>query len=170
MRRTLIFSLLFVLFSCSFKTIPLKNKYQSETFYQNTATPFDKVWDKLVDLFAKKGLSIKVIDHTSGLIISDRYKLTFTNEDKNGKLENPDAYIVLPKVYLPGSTTNIIPTEVVGEWNVRIKDDGKGGTLINVNLVNIKEITYTFKVGNTEKNSSGVSTGVFEKFIFETIK
>lgn len=170
MKKLRFLPLLLIIVSCSLKTIPLKGKYQVEPFTQNTTTPVDKVWDKLVDLFATKGLSIKIIDRSSGLIVSDRYRLTVTQEDKNGKLENANAYVVTPKVYSPGSNSYIIPSDIVGEWNVRIKDNGSGGTLINVNLVNIKDVFTDLKGFSNEKLSVGKSTGVFEKIIFDSIK
>ena len=170
MKKIIIYSTVLLLAACSVKTIPLKGKYQSETYYQNTSSSVDKVWDKLVDLFAKRGLSIKVIDRSSGLIVSDKYKLTYTFEDKTGKLLDPTAFVVLPKKIIPGSNTVFSPGYITGEWNVRIKDDGKGGTVINVNLVNINDVSTSLRGGSTESLSEAISTGVFETYIYNTIK
>lgn len=170
MRKLFLIPALFLLATCAYKTIPLKGKYQTEPFTKTTTTPVDKVWDKLVDLFATKGLSIKVIDRSSGLIVSEKYRLTVTQEDSKGKIQDPNAYVVLPKVYNPGSRTILAPNYVLGEWNVRIKNDGNGGTVINVNLVNINNVYVDLKGFTNERPSTGFSTGVFEKLIFETIK
>lgn len=159
-----------LLISCSYKTVPLKGSYQTGPFVKSTTTPPEKVWDKVIDLFATKGLSIKVIDKSSGLIVSDKTGLLATNEDKNGKLINPSAWIVLPKFYNPANQQFLTPNSVTGEWNVRIKSDEKGGTLINVNLVNVRELYPDLKGFINESPSNGKSTGVFEEIIFNYIK
>ena len=159
-----------VLTSCAVKIYPLKGKYQDGPFMQVSNNPIDTVWDKLIDLFATKGLPIKIIDKSSGLIISDKAALLATNEDKNNKLENPGAGVVLEKVYNPGTRTFIKPGTVVGEWNVRIKANANGGTTINVNLVNLKDVYTDLKGFTNERVSKAISTGVFEKVIFDYIK
>lgn len=168
MKKYLVIILL--LTSCGYTKIPLKGSYQTEPYYQTSSNSVNVVWDKLVDLFAKNGLSIKVIDRTSGLIVSDKYKLTWTKEDKSGKLVNDKAFVVIPKLFNKGSNMYYEPYEVTGEWNVRIKDDGKGGTTINVNLVNIKDVNPSLRGGFTETVSGAISTGVFERYIYEQIK
>ena len=90
------------LLGCSSKIIPLSGKYPNEPFQAKTSKNFQTVWDNLIDLFAQKGLSIKIIDKSSGLITSERTILTTTVEKKNGKLLNPLAYIVVPQIYEPG--------------------------------------------------------------------
>ena len=170
MGKLLLVLYLSIFVSCSYKTIPLKGEYQTGPYIQSTTTSIDKVWDKLVDLFATKGLSIKVIDKSSGLIVSDKYKLSVTQENKSGKLINPNAYVVSVKLYNPGSRTYLPINTTVGEWNVRIKPDGNGGTIINVNLVNIQEVWTDSKGYSKDVVSTAKSTGVFEKIIFDTIK
>ena len=160
----------FIFSSCAVKVYPLKGKYQDGPFVQVSQNPIDSVWDRLIDLFATKGLPIKIIDKSSGLIISDKTALLATNEDKNSKLENPDAWVVLEKVYNPGTRTFLKPGYVVGEWNVRIKSNTNGGTTINVNLVNLKDVYTDLKGFTNERETKAISTGVFEKIIFEYIK
>jgi hypothetical protein len=63
------------------------------------------------------------------------------------------------------SPAPILPIYVYGDWNIRIKENETGGTLINVNLVNIKSQDLA-----TDLYASSKSTGVFEKTISDQIK
>ncbi len=160
--------------SCFGGMIPLKGKYQDAPFQATSTNNKEVVWGKVIDMFAQKGLSIKIIDKSSGLIVSERSKLLWTYEDKNGQLENSDAHIVIekPKKQGVGVINPQEPLAVTGEWNIRVKDSDNGGTLINVNLVNIKQTIpganrYS---GNQEVSVSGTSTGNFEKIIYDTVK
>jgi hypothetical protein len=132
------------------------------------------VWDKLIDLFAQKGLPIKIIDRSSGLIISDRSLLTTTFELKAGGLKDSAAFLVLPKLYVASSkkTTNIANgMPVTGEWNVRIKEN-TGSTTINVNIVNVRYETYDPVSNRTREHiaTNYQSTGIFERLVAESIK
>jgi len=166
MRKLLLLSLLA---SCSYKTIPLKGSYLEKPYSIETSTSSDKVWDKLIDLFAQKGLSIKIIDRASGLIISERAAFGYTTEDKNGKLKDPTAFIVVPQMYNPGNRMTIPVCEnLVAEWNVRIKTQGDK-TLINVNVVNVvRNVSGVYLANNSCPQAK--STGVFERIIADAIK
>ena len=168
------------------KIIPLKGVYAEMPIEIKSNLSFDAVWDKLIDLFAQKGLAIKIIDRSSGLIISDRSLLKTTTEDSKGKIDDPTAWIVVPKQKNPstgreepisGTSSGVyakkmIPNDVIGDWNVRIKklDDGK--TSINVNIVNVRYEDIAPGSGyKKEFNLYGYkSTGVFENLITNTIK
>jgi hypothetical protein len=166
----------------TYKIIPIKGSYASQPIIATSERPFNEVWDRLIDLFAQNGLSIKLIDKSSGLIISDNSAITATWEDKKGLLVHPEAYIVTPKAFNgviyaeQGITHNggnkaslKKPSIVRGEWNVRIKQGDKG-SLINVNLVNVKYEDWDGKMMVWRNLSSFRSTGLFEKLIADTIK
>lgn len=154
--------------SCfTIKTIPLKGTYQETPIIIMSDNNKDVVWDKLIDFFAQKGLSIKIIDRSSGLITSEETQLTWTHEDKKGKVKWPQAWVAIPMKNMSGTIIN--PESVSGEWNVRIKATADNRTSINVNIVNIrrgdrydKSISYTI--------SAGRSTGIFEQIIASAIK
>lgn len=171
--RQILFSLLlsFALLGCmSTKSIPLKGTYTNGNFEATTPTPKDKVWDNIVDFFSKKGLSIKIIDRSSGLIVSDETALTWSYEDKNGKLVHPDAWVAIKKILVSGSNTPIKPNIITGEWNIRIKGAPNNQTSIAVNLVNQRYINQ-FAITPTAFSQGGIqSTGVFEKMIYDQIK
>jgi len=161
----------FLLSSCSSKVIPLKGTYPETPIIQYSDNSVDKVWDHTIDFFAQKGLAIKIIDRSSGLIISDQTSLSWTFEDRNGKDYSSSKWVAIPMILYSGTNKAVQPSSVTGEWNVRIKADGSR-TSINVNLVNIKA-RFTIESYNsspTYTHVQGRSTGVFEKMIFDAVK
>lgn len=174
MRKLFFIPFICFLFSCAYKSVPLKGNYDEKPFELIVEKNKDVIWDNLIDFFATKGLSIKLIDRTSGLILSDRSLLTWTYEDAKGKLENPAAWVVLPKIVDPGTMKPVSFAQVYGDWNVRIKEIDKDKTKINVNLVNISYTSTIYAFMSTVPTSTvyhdGKSTKVFEKLISEQIK
>lgn len=171
-----------LLLSCSAKVIPVQGSYPEPPITYRSEKPFTEVWDKLIDMYAQNGLSIKLIDRSSGLIISDNSAITATWEDKNGKLYHPEANIVTPKSYNSLAQSQVGITQTVynksslkkpsvlrGEWNVRLKEI-QGGTLINVNLVNVTYSSLEGKVSVVKNLGAYKSTGKFEKLIADYIK
>jgi len=170
------FLLLLFFFACSPKIIPIKGTYPQTPIIYYSDKAKDQVWDNIVDMFAQKGLSIKIIDKSSGLIVSDHSKVTWSHENKNGQLIRKDAFVVIPGIYDRSSEKLIKPDYITGEWNIRIKEEN-GRTSININLVNL---TATYQ-GSTDyytytKNRAkvvdidGRTTGVFEKIIYDIVK
>jgi hypothetical protein len=156
--------------------VPPKSQYPTTPIIITSSNQFDVVWDKLIDLFAQKGLSIKIIDRSSGLIISEKTMLTHTTERNNGTLKDSLAFTVGPRHYDKNTKKyNNYYFSAVGEWNVRLKKADNGGTLINVNLVNIEAQPYV--PGSLSNQSVAYlpasacrTTGVFEKIISDIIK
>src|SRR5689334_10194727 len=83
--------------SCSVKTIPIKGTYLKPPYTDTTTIAKEQAWDKIIDFFAQNGLSIKIIDKSSGLIISDNTAVPASYETKLGIPEKKDAWIVVPK-------------------------------------------------------------------------
>lgn len=168
------------------KIIPLRGTYPNTPIEISSSKSFDQAWDRLIDLFAQNGLSIKIIDRSSGLLVSDQIMLNTTIEDKNGVLFDTSAYIVIPKYYNssvrryvpiskiiagPYVSKSYIdePDPVYGSWNVRIKKNGEG-SVINVNLVNIFYYTTSTNGLPIQKYLNLYkSTGRFEKMIAHII-
>lgn len=183
MLKILTFSMtLLLLSSCfpmmqTYKTVPIQGNYAGSPYEVVTDKSKEEVWDNLIDLFAKKGLPIKLIDKSSGLIISEKSLLTHTHElPKGGGLSDKTAYVVLPKVINKANNKVVKYSIVTGDWNVRIKEVN-GKTVVNVNLLNIvsSPITATGSPGSPYGYGEwtiqdGKSTGVFEKMIADTIK
>lgn len=171
MKKLFFLSTILFLTSCTaIRITPLKGTYPQTPIIYYSDKSFDKVWDNIIDLFAQKGLSIRIIDRSSGLIISTQSPLSWAYEDKKGILKNPKADVAIPLMYNPNSNNSLTPTSVTGEWNIRIKaQDGK--TSINVNLVNITRTQAI--LGHPEQTytvANGKTTGNFERFIYGIIK
>lgn len=170
-----IYALIFILLSsCAPKVYSLKGSYPKPPIIYTSNNSLDKVWSNIIDLFAQKGIPIKLVDKSSGLIISEPSALVWSYEDKTGNIMKKDAWVVIPKILDKGANKFIKPTTVLGSWNIRVKEEN-GKTLINTNLYNITALYSTLNsvVWNTTTGTTkvldGRSTGNFEKFIFEQI-
>lgn len=158
---------------CTPQLAPLKGNYSDKPFEIISDKPVDIVWGNVIDLFATKGLSIKLIDKASGLIVSEKtsFASNYTFEDIYGKLQNPNAWVVLAKISYGGS--DMSPDKITGEWNIRIKTASDGKTLINVNLTNIEGSKYIAPSQYTAAQNltfHGKSTGKFEEVISNLVK
>ena len=160
----LFLSITFLLCNCVSKKI-INNAPHSYSFTSDKS--FDEVWSNVIDFISLKGVSIKNIDKESGLIVTDEYSLTgsYTYEDKNGSLKNPNAYVVLQK-RKGGFGNTIKPDFIHGNYNIRVKPE-KNGTSITINLVNlIAGVTVNKNIyggGGNMVYYVVKSTNVFEK-------
>jgi hypothetical protein len=176
MKVTLPCLVVFVLFSCtSTKIIPIKGAYPEPPIITKSDRSFDKVWEKTVDYFAEHGIPIKIIDRSSGLIISEKTKLSWTFEKKDGSVFNAKSFVVLQQIIDKMHGKPYSPSTVTGEWNIRIKAVGNE-TSINVNLYNI-EATYGQYYYSSYSHSviapvkvEGRTTGIFEKSFEESVQ
>lgn len=165
--------LIFFVVGCTVQNVPLNGRYLEKPFEIITDKSFETVWSNIIDLFAQKGLSIKVIDKSSGLITSEKTSLlsNYSFEKDNGLLENPDAWVVINRSTYAGTT---LPPQVLsGEWNVRIKSIENNKTSININLTNING-SYRSAGGQyaaaMNVEYTGKSTGKFEQIILKLIQ
>ncbi|PZX61942.1 outer membrane protein assembly factor BamC [Hydrotalea sandarakina] len=173
------FVLVFLIIGCNNKVIPLKNSYQSTAYEFSTALDKDETWSALIDLFTTKGLPIKTIDKADGVITTDYVSFlnSYTWENKDGSLINPNAFVVCSKFRGPFTlTTSFTPTTLTGQWLVRIKQVS-GKTVVNIKLANAKGT-----IGSGDINSQGdltsvtpydlqvESTGIFEKSVQDKLK
>jgi hypothetical protein len=181
MKRIILNSIVFLitsllLTSCmTLQHLPLTGTYLDKPYEIVSDKKFEQVWVNVIDLFATKGLSIKLIDKSSGLIISE--KTSFINdysfEDNTGKLENPEASVVIEKITYSGYNQFLKPEKIIGEWNIRIKDNGSGKTIVNVNLTNIDATSFIAGSQYSPAQNltfNGKSTGKFEELITTLIK
>ena len=156
------------------KSIPtLKGSYVDAPYTIKTTSSYDQVWSKLIDLFATKGIAIKIIDKSSGLITSEpvSFSNSYATENSKGEISSKKAFVVIPKI-TDGLGRVLEPNSVSGDWNVRIKAT-EGGTTINVNLVNLKCFVITPPSQYSKGYSTDYpikSTGVFEQLISDDIK
>ena len=101
MRKLYILIASFIFCSCTPKVIALKGTYPDKPFELSVDKSKDAVWDNIIDFFATKGLSIKLIDRSSGLIVSEKTALVWSYENSKGQLEKPSAWVVIPKLIDP---------------------------------------------------------------------
>jgi hypothetical protein len=171
----LVFALVVFLAGCSVKQFPVKNQYLAGPYQTTSSSSKDETWEKIIDFFSQKGLPIKLIDKSSGLIVSEASNLPVTVEGNQGNLSDPNAWVVVPAVNDKFKKKLIIAPyhgNVTGEWNIRIKSTDENKTLINVNLVNLK-----YKVREPMANyerfidaTTAKSTGSFEKLVADYVK
>ncbi|RFS17356.1 hypothetical protein [Emticicia sp. C21] len=87
---TLLF-LSYALFSCTGpKSIPIKGAYLEKPFTVYSEKSVEDVWSKVIDIFATSGITIKIIDKSSGLIVTDDYSFlkSYTFETTGGNFKN----------------------------------------------------------------------------------
>lgn len=171
--KILFFILLLAVSSCGVKSYPIKGTYLDKPYETTVTKTKEQVWERIIDFFATTGISIKLIDRGSGLIMSEKSELKWSYEKPNGALDDPTAWVVVPRMIDKASNQPYRNVKVTGDWNIRIKEaDGK--TTINVNLVNINSVAPVYGMWAVEANNMAISgtrsTGVFEKMIADIIK
>ncbi|WP_247237761.1 hypothetical protein [Telluribacter sp. SYSU D00476] len=189
MRRTIlalsVITIAFVLKSCApastLKHTALKGKHLEEPYVVITDKPFEEVWNNVVDVLAQSGFPIRFIDKENGLVVSERSSLIndFTFEDRLGKLENPNALVVLPTVSIWTFGDRIYPTSLTGVASIRVRKLGENKTKINVNLnaLNVDVIEGVERNTTEDLRKAQLliaqqirSTGLFEYKITELVK
>ncbi|MBA4848754.1 hypothetical protein [Emticicia sp. BO119] len=139
----------------------LKGNYQTTAYIDSSSKTFDEVWSKVVDVLSENGISIKIIDKTSGIITSENHSFinVFTLE-KDGAPKDPNAWIVVRDEGMGRIQT------VSGNFNIRIKTVNDK-TVISIKLNNIEALKFG---GGMRVPFPAQSTGVFEKKIAELVK
>ena len=165
--------LLFIVFaSCFPKVTPVKQTYVDPPFEATSTLTKDLAYNKIIALLSQKSIPIRVKDKSNGSIVSARFVLPTTIEDRSGKLLNKTAWIVVPSVYnaYTKKLTAQHAGKILGEWNITLKETPKG-TIVQVSLLNLKNQFEAYKMGTQEVAASfAKSTGVFEKLIADVVK
>lgn len=181
MKKLFIIAVGLLMCSCTMNRISsnLVSSYQKEPFFTTSDKSFNQVWEKVIDIFAQKGIGINVIDKSSGIIVSSIYSFEgkVTMEQRSGLPGDSTAWVTVGYYGLEDET-QLFPSQVFGSFNVRIKEEN-GKTLINVNLSNLKASEPRFPLGyiknyyipDDAKHQYDIeSTGVFERYIADMIK
>ena len=155
----------FMLQSCAGGSgIGLKGNYQNpNTFYFEKTQ--DEVWTGLMAVLCDKGMSVKSMDKSSGVIFGDKYDFTNQSsaENEKGNLVTKDAFIVSQYVVFTG-TNYILPNQITADWNIRIfQHEGKTAMKVNV-----KNIMSKYTLSQTVVYEAK-TTGNFEKLIADSI-
>ncbi|TLV00406.1 hypothetical protein [Dyadobacter luticola] len=149
--------------SCTTSVVPLRGKYQEGSVKSKIEKPFESVWESVIDLIAETGVSVKMIDKASGLIIADiaSFSGLLSFEESRGDLANPKAHIVIERLNsdFPNSANKYDATAI---WNMRVKPLSGNVTVVSVNL-------HSIRVDKALLPLRGKSTGNFEKWLIDGI-
>lgn len=158
----LIFAFVF-LQSCTTSVVALRGKYQEGPVKSKIERPFESVWESVIDLIAETGVSVKMIDKASGLIIADvaSFSGLLSFEEPKGDLANSKAHIVIERLNsdFPNSANKYDATAI---WNMRVKPIADNTTVVSVNL-------HSIRVDKSPLPLRGKSTGTFEKWLIDGI-
>ena len=71
-----------------------KDTYSNVSFYSEKSK--QSIWDKVIEIFAVKGIPINVLEKDSGIIVSERVSFikSYTFEDNDGNLEKKNAFVI----------------------------------------------------------------------------
>ncbi|WEK35431.1 MAG: hypothetical protein P0Y53_23310 [Candidatus Pseudobacter hemicellulosilyticus] len=161
--------------SCSYKTIPAQGIYPDQPISFQNNKSFEETWDQAISAFSQEGLAIKLIDKSSGLIVSENSPIIATWEGNSNIPVHPNAYIVVAKRVTQTTAREIPVTKIKtirpkldsadilrGEWVVRIKQNGSG-TQVQVSLANVTHVIYSRQLWVVKPLDQFKSTGIFEK-------
>jgi hypothetical protein len=159
--------LMLLMNGCNPNLIPMKGKYVDASTEITVAKSADSTWVKITELFAAKGLKVKSIDKTKGQMITTKTSFisAYAFEDKDGQLEEPRAWVVIPKVYL--KEKQWMPKDIRSKWDIQISENAGGRTVIKIDPV----VTCTYHPNMfTVVEDRGRSTGRLEALIKSSIE
>lgn len=172
-----LFTISTFLTSCfTVKTYPIKGTYQNR--YTDTVVNTNKeaIWNKIIDFCSQNGLSIKVIDRSSGVIVFDKVgtSCTYEKNDSTTELMNDNAWLVVPKQYQLNAYPHILsPSSVSAEWNLRVKEVTNDSFLIEIYLIYARhQTTYSTKYDKymVDHELNAYSRGLMENHLLSFIK
>lgn len=145
------------------KVVPLKGKYQEVAVKSKVDKSFSQVWDSVIDLIASQGISVKLIDKASGLVLVDKSSFVgmITFEGKNGAILDPKSWIVSERMATEFQS-EVSLYKASGEWNMRVKELSPGVTEVSVKV-------HSIEAKKLEYSLEAKSTGNFEKWILDAL-
>jgi len=151
---------------CTPDSVPLKGKYIDNPIEFTSTKTSDSLWLTIRQIFSEKGLVIKKVDTEKGLVVTKKtpFISVYTHEDKDGKLIEPQAWVVLQKDFTKKNVWN--PKTIYGEWRIQINETESGVTKIKIDPIVI--CTY-FPNMFTSVESRGQSTGKLENLMDSTL-
>src|SRR5690242_4909776 len=127
--------IMIIAYGCNPVSVPLKGKYSNSAVEITTSQSSDSAWSKLTNIFTTHGLLIKSIEKQKGTILTRKAPINsvYTFENKDGQLEQSDAWVVLTKVY--NKKNEWKPKDIYGQWNIQITETEKGITTIRIDPI-----------------------------------
>ena len=159
-------SCLVICSKCNPVIAPLKGKYSDSSFQITTSKSSDTIWVKLTDIFVTHGLRVERIDKEKGAIRTVKAPINslFTFEDQSGHLEQPEAWVVLPKAF--NKKKEWKPGDIFGVWTVHVVGSEKGITTVKIDPTVI--CTY-YPNAFTTMEHRGQSTGKLEELFVTSL-
>ena len=164
---TIIVSTFIIAFGCKPVKVPLKGKYSNNKVEITSTKSIDSAWSNLTKIFTTNGLPINNVDKKKGIILTAKCPINsvYTFEDKDGQLLQPQAWVVLSKVF--NKKKGWQPKNIYGQWSIQITESDKGITTIKIDSIVI--CTY-FPNTFTKMETSGQSTGKMEELLKQSLK
>jgi hypothetical protein len=165
-RKTCSIILLFFVYifinACNPVIVPLKGQYATSTKETFSSLSNDSIWSNIEHLFITHGLPVTKVDKTNEIITTRKTAFIpiYTFENENGQLQEPDAWVVLPKTSVKEKQWK--PKSIYSQWHIQLTDLGSGTTSIKVDPV-IVCTYYPNSFGRVE--TSGQSTGKLEELL-----
>jgi hypothetical protein len=158
MKNIFLFALL--LTSCT-RIVPLKNQYDEQPRIAVINKPSQDVLNSFASLALNNGYPVKNTDARTGLISVDQTTFDGGFESKDGRIPNPNAYIVTERMSdeYPDRTDKYT---FVANWNLLIIPIDSNTTQVRIKLYDAAAIS-------DEVTLKGKSTGKFEKMILEEL-
>jgi hypothetical protein len=152
---------------CNPVGVLLKGNYSDQPTLIFSTKSIDSSWSNLNELFTRKGLAIKKIDTTNGLIITKEIPINaaYTFENKDGQLENPEAWVVLTKVF--NKKKQWKPKRIYGQWSIQISELEPGTSTIKIEPTVMCTFFPNFF---TSMHTQAQSTGELEELVAKHFK
>ena len=164
--HSIVVIIVIIINGCTPDSVPLKGKYTDTPIEFTSTKTSDSLWLNIRQIFSEKGLVIKKIDTKEGLIVTKKtpFISVYTQEDKDGKLEEPRAWVVLQKDFTKRKVWK--PKRIYGEWTIQINETESGVTKIKIDPLVI--CTY-YPNMFTSMKAKGQSTGKLKSLIDSTL-
>lgn len=166
MKKILLFAMIahFNLGCVTLGVVGIKGKYQEGPVRMIVESSYEDTWNMVIDFISDIGLNVKMVDKSSGLVISDPTSFSGLSsiEDRNGQILNKDAHIVTSRTNDPNVKNPI--KSVDASYNLRVKEIGQNKSSVSILLYNIR-----VQGDNALFNHKGKSTGNFEKWVLDNL-
>jgi hypothetical protein len=111
---------------CDADLVPLKGTYKTDLSEIMTDHSVDSTWAVIERVFASGGLPLKSVNKRTGNVVTKKIPLnsTYTFEDGQGRMESPDAWVVMEKVYNKNHFWK--PKDIYSTWCIQVDSSGSG--------------------------------------------
>lgn len=156
-----------MLFGCNPTLVTLKGKYNDGVAQMTTTKPVDSAWTTISGIFTANGLPLKSVDKNKGAIVTKDAPINsiYTFEDKDGRMEQTQAWVVLPRVF--NKEKEWKPKYISGKWQIQVAESGNGVTTIKIEPV-VTAVYFPNPFLRSEVQ--GQSTGKLETLIEQALK